>query len=77
MRALELAQSANSTAASALAKIEGHERLCNERWAQVAATLGEVKAGVNGLYSRLWSVVGALIVLLLGVIGSLLARHGI
>lgn len=69
-RALEMAT-------QALTRIESHEQVCAERWKNVHSVLLGLKGSVDGLYSRWWIVSGSLIIVLIGIVGFLLARHGI
>ncbi len=69
-RAIELAQ-------KAVTLIEIHERECARERALIAGSLGEIKASLNGMWSRLWAVAAGLIIVLLGVVGFLIERHGI
>lgn len=69
-RAIELAMKALTT-------IELHEKTCEQRWGHVAEKLGELNTNVGGLYSRMWGIAASVIVILLGIVGFLLARHGI
>ncbi len=64
-------------ATKALATIELHEKTCEQRWGHVAEKLGELNTNVSGLWSRLWTVAGGLILMLVAIVGFLLARHGI
>lgn len=77
MRALELAQAANTNAQAALVRLDAHEKHCTERWQVVVSLMNDVKRGVEGLYRRWWGVVGSVVVLLLAIIGYFLAKHGL
>lgn len=69
-RAIELAQ-------TALNKIDSHEKVCQERWTAIAKSLGKVESGIADIFTRLWVIAGAVIFVLLGIVGFLLAKHGI
>lgn len=47
-------QVARREATQALANIQGHERVCAERYGNITANLGDLKRGVEGLYRRFW-----------------------
>lgn len=77
-------QQARDLAARALALIEAHERVCEQRaiaangWrASIDKKLDEVGKGVNGIYSRIWVAASGVIVALLGCIGFLIENHGL
>lgn len=51
-------------------RIDGHERLCTERWEQSRQGLARVERGVAGLYKRWWGLATGIIIMLFGLIGS-------
>jgi len=57
------------TVAGAYAKIEGHEELCAERYAEIGQTLGDLKADARDQHKLLWSI-------LLSVAGAMAATLG-
>ena len=63
-------------AQSALGRLDGHEKLCAERWTQSATALARIEHGVAGLYRRWWQLAVAVIVILLGMIGTALYVGG-
>ncbi len=77
--------SADYLAQKAIAMIEGHERVCEERMVRIDQRLAESKQdridqrqemrdGFAGIYRRLWWATGGLIVTLLGIAGFLASR---
>ncbi len=69
-RAIELAQ-------KAVTLIEIHERECARERTLIAGALGEIKASLNGMWSRLWVAACGVIGLLLVIVGYLINKHGI
>ena len=71
-------QEARDMARSAEARIEKHEAVCAERYENINTTLAELKSKIAsstaGLWNRIWIATGALIILLLGVIGWLINK---
>lgn len=63
---------ADDSAREALARLEGHERLCTERWEQSRLSMMRIERGVSGLYKRWWQLAVGVIVILLGMVGSAL-----
>lgn len=63
-------------AQAAHGRIDGHEALCTERWTQSASALTRIEHGVAGLYRRWWQLAAAVIVLLLGMVGTALYVGG-
>lgn len=68
----EADQVARDIAKDALARIEGHEKVCAERQGHIMDSLRDVKRGVEGLYRRFWAAAIGIIALLLSVCGALL-----
>lgn len=60
-----------SVAQEALARIEAHEEVCAERMKRIDETLAGIKATLEGHEKIAWSLVGALGLLAIGLIGFL------
>jgi hypothetical protein len=67
---MERDHEARTMAQQAHGRIDGHERLCTERWEQSRLALARVERGVSGLYRRWWALATAIIGLLLASIGG-------
>lgn len=60
-RAREIALKAQERAAQALARLEKHEAVCEERHGAILATLGKVEGAVHGLWWLMFIGAGTLI----------------
>lgn len=76
-------QDARDLAVRAIAMISAHEQVCIQRainsegWRQgVNKKLDDVNESIKSIYNRNWVAACSAIVLLLGVIGYLLDKHG-
>ena len=67
----EVDQIARDNAKDALARIEGHEKVCAERQAHIVSSLETLQRGVERINSRFIAGGGALIIILLGAVGTL------
>ena len=69
-----LLSEAHERSTSALSKIEGHERLCDERYKGIAGHLFDIKENQKQINARMWSISGVIITLLLSILGYLLVK---
>lgn len=73
-----MAQEAHSMATSALLKLEGHEKLCAERWEQMrlATTFqtAEIKEALKGVWARIWIFAGGGYAILLTLVAYLAVK---
>ncbi len=64
---------ARSMAQNVSGRLDGHERICTERWNESRKTMERVEKGVAGLYTRWWSMAVGLVVSLLALIATVAA----
>lgn len=60
-------------AQNAITRLDGHERVCTERWTESRKTMERVEKGVAGLYTRWWGMAVGLVLALLGLIATVAA----
>lgn len=59
------------TVAGAYAKIEAHEDLCAERYANIHTSMDETSANIKNLYNLAWKATCAIVALLVTIVISL------
>jgi hypothetical protein len=57
---LEIAMQARSIADKAIAKIEGHEDLCADRWAEARKELLSLRDSIGNMSKGVWGIVIAI-----------------
>ena len=78
-------QQARDLAEGAKSQIDGHEKLCSERWNQARTSMDRVatelsklsdrlERKIDTLYGRLWWMVGGVIGSLIAIVGFLAVR---
>lgn len=64
-------QKARDMARDAAQMISTHVEVCEEQNRNIIATIGSIKEGMEGLYSRFWVAACSLIALLVGILVKL------
>lgn len=80
--ARKLAYDAMRHAEAAVSQISAHERVCVERYESINNKLDDLREdseqrrdSVRGIYGLLWAAVGALVLILLAIVGYLIDRN--
>lgn len=56
-------------------RLEGHEKVCSERYGEIKASFGRVHDRLDGINTGIRSVLIGMVVFLLGVIGFFVAPY--